>query len=81
LKRASVPIDADAKNRLQAVCSSAEGAKAVRLALSVNGRKVAEATDRANPFTTGTVGIFVGIGPGARKAAQAEFDNFVVTRA
>jgi hypothetical protein len=79
LKSADVPIDANAKNRLQAECASVEGEQAVHLVFSVKGRAVAEATDRDSPILTGTVGLFVGTGPNAKKAGQAQFDNFVVT--
>jgi hypothetical protein len=72
-------IDINATNRLEAVCSS-EGQQAVRLVFSVNGKKVAEATDTKNPFSTGTVGLFAGTGSDSKTAVEAEFDNFVITR-
>jgi len=74
-------LHVNAKNRLQAVCTSAQGQQAVHLVFSVNGRVVAEATDTKNPLPTGTVGIFVANGPDAKTAVEAEFDNFVVTQA
>ncbi len=79
----SVGLDAlnvNAKNRLQAVCTSEQGQQAVHLVFSVNGRVVVEATDTKTPFLTGTVGLLVGTGPDAKTAVEAEFDNFVVTQ-
>jgi len=79
----SVGLDAlnvNAKNRLQAVCTSEQGQQAVHLVFSVTGRVVVEATDTKTPFLTGTVGLLVGTGPDAKTAVEAEFDNFVVTQ-
>jgi hypothetical protein len=70
-------VDPNAKNRLQAACSSDEGQQAVHLVFSVNGQVVAEATDKDNPLLTGTVGLLVATGP---RGFEAEFDNFVVTQ-
>ena len=78
LKDAAPAVDINASNRLQAVCSSEEGQRAVHLVFSVNGRVVAEATDSENPLSTGTVGVFVATGPDAKTAVEAEFDDFAV---
>jgi hypothetical protein len=78
LKDAAPAIDINASNRLQAVCSSEEGQRAVHLVFWVNGRVVAEATDTKDPLLTGTVGVFVATGPDAKTAVEAEFDDFAV---
>jgi hypothetical protein len=78
LKDAAPAVDINARNRLQAVCSSDEGQQAVHLVFSVNGKKVAEATDTKDPLLTGTVGVFVATGPNAKTAVEAEFDDFAV---
>jgi hypothetical protein len=73
-------INTNGINRVQTVCSS-QGQQAVHLVFSLNGKKVAEATDTKNPYLTGTVGVFAATGPDAKKAIEAEFDNFAVTQA
>jgi hypothetical protein len=50
------------------------------LAFTLNGQVIAEATDKTDPFETGTVGLFAAPGSGSKKAIEAEFDNFVVTQ-
>jgi hypothetical protein len=70
-------VDAAGANEMQASCTNVEGQRAVNLVFTVNGQKVAEYTDRDDPFLTGTVGLFVT----TDKAIEAEFDNFVVDRA
>lgn len=78
MKNAAPAVDINARNRLQAVCSSDEGQQAVHLVFWVNGEKVAEATDTKDPLLTGTVRLFAGTGPNAKTAVEAEFDNFAV---
>jgi hypothetical protein len=73
-------LNVNAKNRLQAVCTSEQGQQAVHLIFSVNGRVVIEATDKTAPFPTGTVGILVATGPDAKTSVEAEFDNFAVSQ-
>ncbi len=81
LRVAGLPaIDVNATNRLEAVCTRGRGQQAVHLVFSVNGKKVAEATDTKNPYGTGTVGVFAATGRDAKTAAEAEFDDFVVTQ-
>jgi hypothetical protein len=81
LTTAGLPaIDVNATNRLEAVCTRERGQQAVHLVFSVNGKKVAEATDKKNPYGSGTVGVFAATGQDAKTAAEAEFDNFVVTQ-
>lgn len=78
LSEKDIAIDLNTTNRLDAVCSS-EGRQAVHLVFSVNGKKLAEATDAKNPYLTGTIGLFAGTDETATAAIEAEFDNFVVT--
>jgi hypothetical protein len=66
-------------NQLQVACTSVGGQNAVHLVLWVNGTMVLDATDRKNPFTGGTVGLFVASASNS-ETVKAEFDNFVVTR-
>jgi len=73
-------VDVNATNQLQATCNSAEGQRAVHLAFSVNGRVVAEAIDKKDPFSAGTVGLMAWTGENAKTAVDAEFDDFVVTQ-
>jgi len=81
LRVAGLPaIDVNATNRLEAVCTRGRGQQAVHLVFSVNGKKVAEATDTKNPYGTGTVGVFAATGRDAKTAVEAEFDDFVVTQ-
>jgi hypothetical protein len=72
-------LNVNAKNRLQAVCTSEQGQQAVHLVFSVNGR-VIKATDTKAPFQAGTVGLLVGTDPDAKTPTEAEFDNFAVTQ-
>ena len=71
-------IDANATNRLEAMCSTV-GPNAVHLVFLVNGQKVAEATDRKSPFLTGTIGLLAGYDSDATVPIEVEFDNLVVT--
>jgi hypothetical protein len=77
LKEAKIPVNANSTNRLQAICTSVKGTRAVRLELWVNGKKAAEATDADHPIPTGTVGLFVGFYQ-TKHVSMAEFDNFTV---
>jgi TIR domain len=79
LKEAKIPVNANSTNRLQAICTSVKGKRAVHLELWVNGQKAAETTDVDNPLTTGTVGLIVGIYQ-TKHVSAAEFDNFTVSR-
>ena len=63
-------------NLLQAQCINK--GQGVYLVFSVNGQKVAEATDTDKPLLTGTVGLGLELG-NVNKPIEAEFDNFVVT--
>jgi hypothetical protein len=77
-----LPVDANAMNRLQATCTSVEveGQRSVHLVFSVNGRVVADYTDKKDPYLTGTVGLVVWADQ-AERPGVVEFDNFVVTQA
>jgi hypothetical protein len=70
-------VDASSTNELQAVCTGGSGRQPVHLELWVNGRKVAEATDRNAPLPPGGVGLAVATYKTTRNSL-AEFDNFVV---
>ena len=72
----AIPADVDlnAANDLRATCSTTEEGEAVLLELSVNGTKVASATDRDNPYLDGTIGLYAFAG----ESLQVEFDNFIV---
>jgi len=79
LKEAKIPVNANSANRLQAICTSVKGTRAVRLELWVNGKKAAEVTDADHPLPTGTVGLIVGFYQ-TKRVSMAEFDNFTVSR-
>jgi len=79
LKETEVQVNANSRNRLQALCATVKGEQAVHLVLWVNGRKAVETTDRDNPLPTGTVGLVVGTYK-TKRVSVAEFDNFVVTQ-
>jgi hypothetical protein len=79
LKETKILVNANSTNRLQAMCASVTGERAVRLEFWVNGKKVAEATDADHPLSTGTVGLVVGIDQ-TKRVSMAEFDNFTVSR-
>jgi hypothetical protein len=79
LAATTAPVQANAWNRLRAVCTSVEGQQAVHLVFWVNGKKLADVTDTKNPFTGGTVGLFAATDQG-QTAVEAEFDNFAVTQ-
>jgi hypothetical protein len=80
LREFDTPVNPDAKNRLQAECTSDEGEEAVRLVFSVNGVEVADEKDTENPLPPGTVGLYIETSKEAEIAGVAEFDNFVVTQ-
>jgi hypothetical protein len=79
LKEAKISVNANTINRLQAICASVKGKRAVRLEFWVNGQKAAETTDADNPLPTGTIGLVVGIDQ-TKRVSMAEFDNFAVSR-
>jgi hypothetical protein len=79
LKEAKIPVNANSTNRLQAICTSVKGTRAVHLELWVNGKKAVEATDADHPVPAGTVGLVVGIYK-TKRVSVAEFDNFTVSR-
>ena len=79
LKEAKILVNANSTNRLQAMCASVNGERAVRLEFWVNGRKAAETTDVDRPLPTGAVGLIVGIDH-TKRVSMAEFDNFTVSR-
>jgi hypothetical protein len=79
LKDARIPVNANSTNRLQAICTSVKGKRAVHLELWVNGQKAAATTDTDNPLPAGTVGLVVGVSQ-TKRVSVAEFDNFTVSR-
>jgi len=69
-------VHADAADRLQAVCATADGGRAVHLELWLNGQKMVDFTDRDHPYTKGYLGLYVESISDATSTAGAEFDNF-----
>lgn len=66
-------------NQLTAICQNVAGRQAVQLAFAVNGRQVLALTDRANPLSKGTVGVFANFyGINITNGVTAAFRNFVV---
>jgi hypothetical protein len=61
-------------NKVEAACTNDDANEVVHLAVWVNGRKMAEATDADEPFLTGTVGLFVS----TEETIEVQFDNFAV---
>jgi TIR domain len=76
-------VRAKGRNSMQAVCTT-DGAGQVRLAFQVNGTTAAIGIDKGGdtgpPLLTGAVGLVVANGEDS-KAIEAEFDDFVVTKA
>jgi hypothetical protein len=72
-------VHAYGTNQLRLACN-VDGLNAVRLVAWINGTKLLDVTDRNNPSTHGKAGIVVTHTNNQRKAATAEFDNFVVTK-
>ena len=73
-------VHADAADRLQAVCVTADGGRAVHLELWLNGKKLVDFTDRDHPYTKGYLGLFVESISDAPTTAGAEFDNFAAAQ-
>ena len=73
-------VDMNASNQLRATCANAADGGAADLALWVNNRKLAEATDANDPLTSGTVALFTATTPDTSMATEAEFTDFAVTR-
>jgi hypothetical protein len=73
-------VHADAADRLQAVCVTAEGGRAVHLELWLNGKKLVDYTDRDHPYTKGYLGLYVESISDASSTAGAEFDNFAAAQ-
>jgi len=78
---AAVPakIDMNASNQLRVTCAT-DRAGDVHLALWVNGKRLADATDTNDPIPSGTVGLFAATSPTTQTPTVAEFQNFVVLR-
>lgn len=77
-------VRAKGRNSMQAVCTT-DGAGQVRLAFQVNGTTAAIGIDKGGdesgpPLLTGAVGLVVANDQDS-EAIEAEFDDFVVTRA
>ena len=73
-------VPAAAAGRLQAVCVTADGGRAVHLELWLNGKKLVDFTDRDHPYTKGYLGLFVESISDATTTAGAEFDNFAAAQ-
>jgi hypothetical protein len=73
-------VHADAADRLQAVCVTTDGGRAVHLELWLNGKKLVDYTDRDHPYTKGYLGLFVESISDASTTAGAEFDNFAAAQ-
>ena len=73
---ATSSVDMTGTNQLAATCEGDDSREWAYLQLLVNGEKVVEWTDEDSPLPAGTVGLFAATG--AEKAAEVEFDNFVV---
>lgn len=80
LARVRAVVDMNARNKIQATCSSASGG-AAQLALSINGKKLAKAIDKNSPIRNGTVGIFTATTSATVTPTEVEFNNFIVTQA
>jgi serine/threonine protein kinase len=75
----SSTVDVSGANQLTAICQSVAGQQAVRLAFAVNGRQFLSLTDRTNPLSSGTVGVFTNFyGVSIANGVTAAFQNFVV---
>ena len=79
LEERDAPVDTATINRIRAECTTVDGERAVHLALSVNGQKVAAYIDTNDPLLNGTSGLHVRTLTNATRAGAAEFYNFTVT--
>ena len=77
---ATSAVHADADDRLQAVCMTADGGQAVHLELWLNGKKLVDFTDRDHPYTKGYLGLYVQSISDTTSVAEAEFDNFAAAQ-
>jgi hypothetical protein len=69
-------LHVNAADRLQAVCTTADGGQAVHLELWLNGKKLVDFTDRDHPYTKGYLGLYVQSISDTSSTAAAEFGNF-----
>jgi hypothetical protein len=69
-------VHVNAADRLQAVCTTADGGQAVHLELWLNGKKLVDFTDRDHPYTKGYLGLYVQSISDTSSTAAAEFGNF-----
>jgi TIR domain len=76
LKSTPLPFDAAGPHRLKAECRDDVGG--VHLTLTVDGQQLVDVVDRRNPLTEGCVGLWMGLGDGARDAAVAQYDDVTV---
>lgn len=75
----SSTVDLSGANQLTAICQSVADQQAVRLAFAVNGRQLLSLTDRTDPLSSGTVGVFTNFyGVSITNGVTAAFQNFVV---
>jgi hypothetical protein len=79
LARVPAAVDMNARNKVQATCATTGGG-AAELTLSVNGMKLAGATDENSPIPSGTVGIFAATTSATQTPTEAEFEDFTVTQ-
>ncbi len=77
---ATSAVHADAADRLQAVCMTADGGRAVHLEFRLNGKKLVDFTDRDHPYTKGYLGLYVQSISDMTSIAEAEFDNFAAAQ-
>jgi hypothetical protein len=77
---ASDAINSRSLYHLQALCTQDAKGAPVRLILAVDGRRIAEVTDRDAPLPPGGIGLFAHNKPGGGPTAFV-FDNFVVQKA
>jgi hypothetical protein len=72
-------VDMNARNKVQVTCSTASDG-ATQLALSINGKKLARATDINSPIRNGTVGLFAATTSATKTPTEVEFEDFTVTQ-
>jgi hypothetical protein len=74
-------VDLGGSNQLTATCRTIAGQQAVKLAFAVNGTQFLALTDRTNPLSSGTVGVFANFyASGVSSRVTAAFQNFVVRK-
>jgi hypothetical protein len=72
----SLTLNSYGTDQLKASCTTMTGQNAVHLIFWVDGQKVLDVTDRTNPISSGSVGIYAE--SIAQKPSTVQFDNFAV---